>query len=38
MSVDDTLQHEGQTLDSITEFRTDTNGDQMTFTFLYLAT
>jgi hypothetical protein len=37
VSVDDILQHELQRLDSITEFRLHTNGDQMTFTLFRLA-
>jgi hypothetical protein len=36
--VDDILQQDWQTLDSITEFTPDTNADQITFTFLYLVT
>ena len=38
VSVGNILEHKWQILDSITEFRTDTNADQMTFTYLYLAT
>jgi len=34
VSVDDIIQNEYQMLESVTEFRTDTNGDQMTFTFI----